>query len=869
MADRLPLRIVYVNGVPTIGEFQRGDTVGVNSGGTGVSSLNELADLLDAIPGGALSSLTDDVGIGFPFSDPAYGDVLTWTGSRWEAEHVPHMAFADYSGAPYDISSVSFLTNLGSITLQEGEIAWDGTASTIQVQTDASTTQLAVLQVSSASNDGDILLWDGTNGYYYPTSAFVDVSSQVDVNTSALENTLDASDLSVELSAISTELSAIAVDISAVGIEVSSVSVQLSSLVSSIHLSGLGDTTFTDLSTHQHIVYDGASWVNAYNDTTEMTVRNGTASAMSKGDVIAIQNAHNQNLVNVILADASQTSAMPALGILEQDLAVGAEGIAITFGKAQGLNTSGLTEGATAYVSPTTPGTITETKPTDADHLIQNIGIIMRAHPSNGAIKVTGIGRANDIDNQTRVDLRFLNGTTLMPASNSNFSAMPAWTEGTHNQGSYWLNVSYNDPDESVREYRPDPFNGSSIIWVAKDLDLSAQVYDGGFDTSNVPIDAAYTYRISGFVKQHTPTSGTNYFSYGPMHNFTSDPTKTVVLTTNGAKETNPRFRTFHDLPTYDEWYLLVGHVQASSTTFPATKHENTGVWDLDGNLTQTSYNDFAFSSTATQMGCRFHHYNNPNGTGDEMEFFGPRIDKLDGNEPSIDDLLKRFTTQHGQLDGLDQNDHPQYVLSSTNSALSSQVDTNTSAIDNALDLSDIVTYIEHGDLNGLGDNDHPQYVLSAVPTMTEGGSSVTGVGACPHPQPFWYGETVTSATAARSYLWGDSTTSTIETVCDDHFQWDSAGKLYVSSTGVYEVDCMFVVYAASDHEMETSIEVDGVTQNATQKNHFHNYKNEYHIRWVGKISAGSYISARNKDVAVVISSRNLPGSTMIVKRLA
>ena len=69
----------------------------------------------------------------------------------------------------------------------------------------------------------------------------------------------------------------------------------------------------------------------------------------------------------------------------------------------------------------------------------------------------------------------------------------------------------------------------------------------------------------------------------------------------------------------------------------------------------------------------------------------------------------------HSALSGLDANDHPQYVLSATNSALSAQVDSNTSAIDNALDLSDIVTYIEHGDLNGLSDNDHPQYVLSST----------------------------------------------------------------------------------------------------------------------------------------------------------
>ena len=168
------------------------------------------------------------------------------------------------------------------------------------------------------------------------------------------------------------------------------------------NLSGLDDVAvgFPDaLAANQILVWNGTAWINEYNDKTEMRVRNGTASAMSKGDVIAIQDAHNQNLVNVILADASQTSAMPALGVLEQDLAAGEEGIAITFGKVQGVVTTGFTEGATAYVSPTTPGGIVDSRPTADNHLVQNIGIVMRAHASNGAIKVTGIGRANDIPN--------------------------------------------------------------------------------------------------------------------------------------------------------------------------------------------------------------------------------------------------------------------------------------------------------------------------------------------------------------------------------------------------------------------------------------------------------------------------------------
>ena len=46
MADRIPLRIVYVSGVPTIGEFQSGDTLGIEHGGTGVSSVAQLINLI-------------------------------------------------------------------------------------------------------------------------------------------------------------------------------------------------------------------------------------------------------------------------------------------------------------------------------------------------------------------------------------------------------------------------------------------------------------------------------------------------------------------------------------------------------------------------------------------------------------------------------------------------------------------------------------------------------------------------------------------------------------------------------------------------------------------------------------------------------
>ena len=72
MADRIPLRLVTVSGVPTIGEFQSGDTIGFSHGGTGVSSIQGLKDALDYTITG-----WDDVAVGFPDALSA-NQILVW-----------------------------------------------------------------------------------------------------------------------------------------------------------------------------------------------------------------------------------------------------------------------------------------------------------------------------------------------------------------------------------------------------------------------------------------------------------------------------------------------------------------------------------------------------------------------------------------------------------------------------------------------------------------------------------------------------------------------------------------------------------------------------------------------------------------------
>ena len=78
-------------------------------------------------------------------------------------------------------------------------------------------------------------------------------------------------------------------------------------------------------------------------------------------------------------------------------------------------------------------------------------------------------------------------------------------------------------------------------------------------------------------------------------------------------------------------------------------------------------------------------------------------------------------TGDHGGLNGLGDDDHPQYVLSATNNALSSAY-TNHAA---SASVHFTEGSIDHGSIAGLGDNDHPQYLLSATAATTYLPSSI------------------------------------------------------------------------------------------------------------------------------------------------
>ena len=113
---------------------------------------------------------------------------------------------------------------------------------------------------------------------------------------------------------------------------------------------------------------------------------NGTASAMSKGQVVYITGAQGQKPSIALASAASEGSSSKTLGIVAESISPGGDGFVTTFGAVKGVNTNSFTEGASLWLS-TTPGQLTQTPPQSPNHLVF-VGYCLKQSSSAGRIFV-------------------------------------------------------------------------------------------------------------------------------------------------------------------------------------------------------------------------------------------------------------------------------------------------------------------------------------------------------------------------------------------------------------------------------------------------------------------------------------------------
>lgn len=116
-------------------------------------------------------------------------------------------------------------------------------------------------------------------------------------------------------------------------------------------------------------------------------VYNSTGATLTKGTVVYI-NGGQGNLPTVTKANANadNTSAQ-TYGLVQTDITNNNNGFVVVIGSLMDLDTQAYPAGTQLYLSGTTAGAYTSTKPSAPIHLVY-VGIVVRSHPTQGVIEV-------------------------------------------------------------------------------------------------------------------------------------------------------------------------------------------------------------------------------------------------------------------------------------------------------------------------------------------------------------------------------------------------------------------------------------------------------------------------------------------------
>ena len=142
----------------------------------------------------------------------------------------------------------------------------------------------------------------------------------------------------------------------------------------------------------------------------QISVKNTNGSTLTKGTpVYATGTVGATTVIEVSAADASVSAKMPAIGLLMQDLAINGTGLVMIMGTITGLVTTGYNINSGMFVAP--GGGLTNTRPTAATDLVQNVARVTRVHATTGSVMVLGPGRTNDVPNLIATNFLASSGT--------------------------------------------------------------------------------------------------------------------------------------------------------------------------------------------------------------------------------------------------------------------------------------------------------------------------------------------------------------------------------------------------------------------------------------------------------------------------
>jgi len=186
---------------------------------------------------------------------------------------------------------------------------------------------------------------------------------------------------------------------------------------------------------------------------------NGIGNTLNKGQVVYVSGAQGQRpKVNLALAD-NEITASRTFGVAAESINSGSEGFIATYGVVRNINTSALNEGSGLWLSATTPGAITMTRPTAPNHGVF-VGWCVRSHANAGQIFV---------DVQNGHELYELHDVLIQSLASGDSliydSSVGAWRNRASGGGSYsWTIADSGGNSESINSGAQITFSGANGI---------------------------------------------------------------------------------------------------------------------------------------------------------------------------------------------------------------------------------------------------------------------------------------------------------------------------------------------------------------------------------------------------------------------
>ena len=224
---------------------------------------------------------------------------------------------------------------------------------------------------------------------------------------------------------------------------------------------------------------------------------------------------------------------------------------------------------------------------------------------------------------------------------------MNNWTVSNGSVTGYNQN---GDTAENQRSAAANPWGDTGIIWGTFPDGTSGA--DGGWNTPDFNIDNTKLYRFSVWVKRTSSTSGGTFY-FGMYAG--GDGSRRMD---NSAVEGNAYWSCIGTSGLVQNvWHLYVGHVYPSSTSYTG-RHPDTGYYFVNNPTKQGDVNgcnigtgDLKWSSNSTTGIHRTYHYYCGD-TTTRLQFYNPRVDLVDGKQPSITELVTRSPIQWKDLSG-------------------------------------------------------------------------------------------------------------------------------------------------------------------------------------------------------------------------